>query len=269
MSRHAKIDAAYRKSIEKAAKRFGDHEGIGEGKILSWLHQFADEDMAVADKILDNVRYYGASNVRGLAHELLQLIKRELRGVPLNRVALVPVGSPGGGADVVARALKEARRQEGGAPLQIIGLRDIEALKQVSAIVFFDDFAGTGDTLEEWWQNIESLVNPKTNRVILALLALVGNARAKLEEFTAAVLAVEEFGDDANVLSSDSNLFASDEKELLIAYCEKTGCGEEMQRGYGRCGLLVAFKHGCPNNSLPVLWYEGRAWGGLFKRRAI
>ena len=26
--------------------------------------------------------------------------------------------------------------------------------------------------------------------------------------------------------------------------------------GYGSCGLMISFQHGCPNNSIPILWYN-------------
>ena len=43
----------------------------------------------------------------------------------------------------------------------------------------------------------------------------------------------------------------------------------DFERGFGNCGLLLAFKHGCPNNSLPVLWYSRNNWRPFFNRRAI
>jgi hypothetical protein len=71
------------------------------------------------------------------------------------------------------------------------------------------------------------------------------------------------------VLSEPSGLFSADQKARLLDYCVATGCSEKFVKGYGDAGLLVAFKHGCSNNSLPVLWVTSDDWQGLFRRRAI
>jgi hypothetical protein len=83
------------------------------------------------------------------------------------------------------------------------------------------------------------------------------------------VLAVEELGVNANMLAPESPTFSEEEKPRLFEYCQRTGCQEKFEGGYGQCGLLVAFKHGCPNNSLPILWFHDRNWRSLFNRRAI
>ncbi len=72
-----------------------------------------------------------------------------------------------------------------------------------------------------------------------------------------------------NVISAMSAVFNEAEKEALLAYCRRTNASPEYLRGYGACGLLVAFKHGCPNNSLPILWHNSKVWHALFRRSAI
>ena len=150
-------------------------------------------------------------------------------------------------------------------------MSDLAALRleASSGLVFLDDFSGTGDHLVEWWQSVEPLVRPVGGAVVVALLVLGGPARPRLEQFAAHVLSVDELHEDDNVFSETRRDFDSVEKERLLVYCRSTGCAEHLIRGYGSSGLLLVFKHGCPNNSLPILWCGSEIWQALFKRRAI
>src|SRR6266508_3580143 len=129
----------------------------------------------------------------------------------------------------------------------------------VDAVVFIDDFSGTGDTLVSWWDTVEPIVRPSNAAVFIGLLILRGAARPRLERF-ADVLAVTELDESANVLSDAAGMFSEEQREQLMEYCRQTRCGPRFERGYGDCGLLVVLKHGCPNNSLPILWCNNDEW---------
>jgi len=136
------------------------------------------------------------------------------------------------------------------------------------AVVFIDDFSGTGLTLEKWWENVEPLIQPIGAAVFVGLLVLNEQARTRIEQF-AGVLAVDGLDTSSNVLADDNHEFSHRQKTRLLEHCRRTQCGREYERGFGGCGLLLAFKHGCPNNSLPVLWHSAGKWRPLFNRRAI
>ena len=153
---------------------------------------------------------------------------------------------------------------------RVLGMRDLAAVdrKGVSVVVLVDVFSGTGKQMAEWWYVVEPLVRPIGAAVVVGLLVLNGKARTRIEEF-ARLLSVDELLDDADVFSGACQDFDADEKEVLAEYCKNTGVDDGFVKGVGDCGLLVAFKHGCPNNSLPILWWESKAWRQLFRRRAI
>lgn len=138
----------------------------------------------------------------------------------------------------------------------------------IDAVAFVDDFSGTADTLVSWWENVEALVRPLASRLLFSALVMTSGAVARAAEFSTPVPIVE-LGTEADALGDDHASFDASERKALLAYCEKTGCGEPFRRGYGDCGLLLAFRHGCPNNSLPILWYGDKGWATLFLRRAI
>lgn len=177
------------------------------------------------------------------------------------------VGSLGSGSGTVARVLRDLTR---GTKHRLLSMLEVANLEPgaCDAIVFFDDFSGTGETLEKWWETVEPVVRPVNASIFVALLVLNGEARNRLQAF-AEVVAVTELDSAANMFAAESDAFTPVEKPRLLEYCKRTGLGPRYEAGYGQCGLLLAFKHGCPNNSLPILWAQNNNWRPLFNRRAI
>ncbi len=267
MPRAARIEAEYSDHIEDALERFGDHEDMSSGRILRWLVQFDDDDLPLAAHVLQSISYINGTNIRNMTRDLFELTQEELGIKGLQKAAFIPVGSPGSGSASVARVLRDAVRHSDHSVLSMLDLANAGA-DDFDAIVFVDDFSGTGETLEKWWENVESLVLPKNAEVFVGLLVLNGVARPRIETF-ADILAVSELDVTHNTLSQDSAVFTEDQKPTLREYCVNTGVSEKYHFGYGDCALLMAFKHGCPNNSLPILWFKGGGWRPLFNRRAI
>lgn len=268
LTRFDSIYANHSKDIDRSAQDFGDHEGVTKGKIVRWISNFSDEHTGTAAKILQKMRYYSASNIRSMTCELVKIAKQEFTDVSWDKVIFVPIGETYGGSAVIARALRETHMV---LTKNIKHIADLEKVlpTQMSALVFVDDFCGTGDTLKEWWPIIESIVLPKNAPFAIALLVLNGTARAAAQELTDKILCVEELDENDNVLSANSKHFTPVEKSIILGYCRKTGCSLDIVRGHGDCGLLLAFKYACPDNSLPILWYENHDWEALFKRHAL
>jgi len=268
MQRRARIRQTHGSHIDRAAHEFRDHEDMSNSRVLHWVSNFADEDLGLAVRVLQSIRYYSGSEIRRKVRELVRLTFRSLAGVRRNKIYFIPVGSLGSGASVLARALAGT---PGVSRDRIRHMLELERIppEQIGAIVFVDDFSGTGDTLHEWWTNVEMLVQPKRARIVVGILALNYRARPRIEEFANIVIGVDELDESHNVLSPVSGVFPDPDKETLILCCAKTGCRAEFVRGYGECGLLLAFRHGCPNNSLPILWQKSATWRRLFARRGV
>jgi hypothetical protein len=271
MKRTTKILTEYQDDVDLALERFGDHEDMSEARLVRWLEQFPDEDLTLAVQVIRSIKYFNTLNVQSKTKDLFHMTVGELKKRRFKRICFVAVDKPGSGANIVARVLRESVRKT---RHRILSMLDLSRLPpgEIDAIVFVDDFSGTGGTLEKWWQKVEPLVRPIGVAVFVGLLVLNESARERIEDF-AGVLAVEELGTEDNVFSNDNFEFSESEKTTLLEHCQRTGCGTEFERGFGQCGLLLSFKHGCPNNSLPVLWYSaggsGPKWRPLFRRSAI
>ncbi len=254
--------------IRLLAARFRDHEDVTPAAVQRWLTQFGNDDTSIAMKVLREIRYYSAQDIRTMLRQLVERVYQHLTDVRQNRVIFIPAGKPYSGAVVLARALRDTphvQRSQIKTVAELLSIPDGE----VDAVVFVEDFSGTGETLTSWWANIEPAVLPKVSNVVFGVLVLNFRARERLREFSPTVVSVQELTEESNVLSDACNAFLADEKISLRRYCEKTRCSPEYRLGYGDCGLLVAFKHFCPNNSLPILWHNKNNWHNLFRRTAI
>jgi hypothetical protein len=268
MTRLTKISTEYHAEIGEAASRFGDHEDVSEGRIANWMKQFDDGDLNLASRVLKKIRYYAASNIRSMTRELCQMILEDHSETPASRVAFVAAGDPGSSSEIIHRVLRDVPATR---KCRKMRMTDLVNLKEgdVSVLVLLDDFSGTGKQMSDWWANIETLVRPLNALVIVAVLALNKEAEDAILEFADECFHVDYFNDDANVFSGHNRDFSDGDRKMIEEYCNRTNCKPAFRKGFGECGLLVAFKHGCPNNSLPILWWNQDGWVPLFKRSAI
>lgn len=267
-SRKDDVELAYADVIERTVEDFGDHTGLTRPKIIRWLAQFPVVAQSTAAKALGEVRYHTSSNIRSMARELTKIIYADYKGTNLDHIFFVPIGGAGSGSQILARHLKAI----GTIPKrQLIDLIDLTNLNSQNAeiVVFIDDFSGTGSAIKEWWEKIEPLILPIGARNVAGILVLNCRAERPLEQIFEKVLFVEFLDKTANVLSVECNRFNQTEKEQLLAACQSTGCAQNFIKGWGDCSLMLAFQHGCPNNTLPILWYQSNKWTALFRRRNV
>jgi hypothetical protein len=267
LSRTDRIYANYPRQVDKAAANFGDHEEMSKGKVLGWIANFSDRDIPIALKVLESIRYYPTSKIRSMVREIVQSVKQDFSTIPWNKIFFIAIGGPWSGSMTIARVLRDTGMIYESNIKHMTELEELPA-SEVGALVFFDDFCGTGDTLLDWWDVNEPIILPKNAPFALALLVLNGRARRILESFIR-IVHIDELDESENVLSSSSSKFTRREKNIISRYCRKTRCETDFVNGYKGCALLLAFKHGCPDNSLPILWKESNDWISLFKRRTL
>ncbi len=269
LSRRDRIYLDYSRDIDRVVEDWGDHEGLVKSKVLRWADQFEDADLPLAMKVLKKIRYYSSSNIRSMTSRLVEMTWDYYRRMRKKRIFFIPIGLPQQGSSFIARALRDTPGVWGENIIDMVRLEKLRPEK-IDALVFFDDFFGTGDTLSGWWQRARILVQPKNVPVTLAPLVLNEPAKLVARRIADSVLSVEELRDHDNVFAASSPRFEASEKRRLLRYCKTTGCDKDRVKGFGSCGLLVAFKHGCPDNSLPILWssVEGQ-WEGLFRRSGL
>ncbi|MHC4402187.1 MAG: phosphoribosyltransferase-like protein [Planctomycetota bacterium] len=262
------LEVRYHDDIEFAVSEYGDHSGVTRARVVRWMRQVASRRQPLAARVLRSLRYYADNNLRSMARQLAEAVYSEYSEIQKNRIFFVPIGRRGSGADQVARYLRTLRLVANTRIVELIDLHRKPA-EEIDVVVAFDDFSGTGQTIREWWDMNATLILPKQADLVLGVLVLNHLARPPLEEISEQIMAIDELSEKYNVFDDDCERFTKNEKRSLLTLCRATGCSDAYLKGRGECGLLVVFKHGCPNNSLPILWHhrEG-AWEALFQRRA-
>jgi hypothetical protein len=244
-----------------------DHHLVTRPRILRWINQFDEKSITIPDKILSELRYYSSSNLTRMTNELVDTVLATIDCDP-NDLYFVPIGDAGSGSQSIARILRNNTLINRN---NILNLYTLHATRQSDVvnknIVFVDDFSGTGNTFKEWWDRIEPLILPLDANIGFAVIVLNQRAEAVLREIGNPIYHIDYLCERFNVFSNECSVFTENEKELISKYCTETGCKTAFRKGYGECGLMISFAHGCPNNSIPILWYNAKGWSNLFDRR--
>ena len=268
MSSHDAVLASHQARIQRLVARFQGHNGFDRALLLHWLGQFALEDIELALRVLENVIYFTRTNIRGLAEQMVDLTFAHLDAVPDEKVLFVFAGDIWESDALVARIVRYDRRVPERQLAQYTELASLDP-GDWQAVVVLKDFAGTGQQLADWWDSAEPLILPLEVEVVLGVLVLNGAAMERLERLGPSILVVRQLNDGNNVFHDECTRFSEGEKEIILRYCRRTAASDEYLRGRGANGLLVAFDHFCPNNSLPVLWHGSGSWTALFGRHAL
>jgi hypothetical protein len=151
------------------------------------------------------------------------------------------------------------------------------ALPDVEEIVFIDDFCGSGTQAEVYSRKVLRELKALAPQVSATHIVLFGcsNGLRYVRDKTAfdRVEAVLELDDSYRVFSTESRYFKRTvaDKASCELMCATHGARlyPDDPLGHDNGQLLIAFHHNTPDNTLPVIWYEGKndlAWRPIFRR---
>jgi len=262
--------------------------------VREWLAQFGEvENQRYAFKILENTKFYTNNEIRERAEELFIEVKKEIRkhneqfltrkqserktsGILVSYLDNSPLKS---GAEY-AKIFVEKNNIYKGYSSTPEGLsKKINELKNLDAIVFVDDFMGTGNSIIE---NIQPILDQNEgllieNEIIIIVGVITGFLEAKHKFYEFAKTRKVDISIKIMVpLDSKDKCFGDSsaifphlgERDKALNMCRQLGSKLEMKNplGFGDCQSTVVFPNTCPNNSLPILWKETKDWKPIFKR---
>jgi hypothetical protein len=154
------------------------------------------------------------------------------------------------------------------------------SLDQLQAIVFVDDFIGTGATLEAEFDAFDrdhgDWLRALDVPTYLVVLVAFRKGRERVEQsidrlgLRIKLHLGEELADDRDRCFGAKSRFYPDEvdREAARSVAERFGARLEPRTplGYGDLQAAVVFDWACPNNSLPILRKRGADWVPLFER---
>ncbi len=277
---------------------YGIWSGIQQSRLQSWIANFrTQEERYFAALVLDLLVYRSDDQTVSLLRQLLSRVipdharisrlsaavrmsYHNLRSNSVDpRVRIVPVipprSSPTKSGPVIARHLKRALRIS---ERWVIYPEQVDAvLPSVDAIIFIDDFLGTGDQFSEFLFDTNLADYVGTSCFIYGCLAAHRHGIDSLQKMFPKlhIAAVERLGSSHALFHSDSGTFpdgensAEDAKSFYYSLLSDRGINiiGPDRRGYGHFEIAYAFEHSVPDNSLPILWWDGgESWRPLFDR---
>ena len=264
--------------------------------VRAWLDQFeTTEQRRIVVDLLKNLRFYSGGLIREKLRAGHGFVLRELaaRGV-VRRAAegaarkvtdntlISFYGGDGKRGQTYAKMYADENNLYHERIVAPKSLQErIDSLPDVAAVVFVDDFIGTGrtasrslcETLAPMAQDLER----RGVGVFLISVSGFSKAAEKVEREVSSVVhsfrvSVSDPLDDSDKCFSEGSAILGDPggrsraEEVVRSYGRKLS--KKSPLGLGNCQALVVFENTCPNNSLPIIWAAGpeSSWKPLFPR---
>ena len=303
ISTFAELDAAMRErqqeeqikvqpaEIHDLVKNWGQYRGqsISEDKVRGWLNQFTNmREQRWMMNILRGVHYYSNAFIRGKMAEVHDIVVRGLsqsrkyRQVKRSDILVSYIDSVGKSGAALARLYAEE------AKIYIDNVVEkgslAEALtknEEVQALVFVDDFIGTGQQASENMESIHKLLEHilvgRQIKLFFVVIAAYIQGYRKVKDtierlkLPFEIRACEVMQESCQFFGEQSSAFRDPvERENAKKVAQEYGKAlvRDNPLGYGDLGIAVVFEHSCPNDTLPILWAESNnpKWMPLFRR---
>lgn len=254
----------------------------------AWLEQFGKKkDQRLMFRVLQNVTMYSEDQVRNkmnVAHGIVArglVDRREYKQVKRWPDVLVSyLDGPGKSGARFAKlyidenGIYHENLVEKGRLREILRQRE-----SVQAIIFLDDFVGTGQSvceyLEEIFPGCEANLSEKLPKIFFVAVCGFQSGKLRIENFAESrMLPVKahlcDVLDPSYVCFGEESCAFPDPVERLqakeIARAKGMLLCKPAPLGFNDSQALVVFAHNCPNNTLPILWEKTKDWMPLFRR---
>jgi hypothetical protein len=258
-------------------------------QIRAWLNQFGDNrNQRLMYKILSEAKLYTEEETRICLYKIHVLVSKHT-GVRLEgRVARIHdllvtfLEGPGKSGFQYARVYAEVAKVLQRNVVEPGKCADVvKADPTIKAVLFLDDFLGTGQTAIAHCQALHKALvgmapRPYKFKILIATISGFEDVRAKVSQvlsdagIEAEVIVCDPRDDSDKCFSDHSRYFYdSDERGAAMRVARDYGArlvGGTGALGIGNCQSAVIFERGCPNHNLPILWQSSRDWVPLFPR---
>jgi hypothetical protein len=244
---------------------------VSDSAVTRWLSQFAPGHVGFVKKLLDHFKYYSVGRVKHAQAITHRTLVGEL-GTSIQSTLYVPIGYlTSGGASAVYLYCSD----HGVSLDRLVTKSALSTLDRadVSAVVFLDDYIGTGRQVELLWESLASEVAALTESVPLFVEATVATTDAlkKLSTRTGfRVLVAEVLEERHNAFSENSTVFPdpserAEAMDVLRHYGERLN--PEAPLGYAAPQNLLGFFYSTLSNTLPIFWSTEGGWVPLLPHK--
>lgn len=265
-----------------------------------WLQNFEADEVETAVLLLSHFTYYSNDLTQHLFRFAISKLAAQVCDFSLesaqdqweeftkNVLVTHVTGEDPNPSDSGYHFSRMSRQFVGIEPNQIV--TNEEAIERLTfgdsnAVIFVDDFVGSGKQFCETWDRPHTFGYPKRHESFSTVAA---NAKGMLSAFycpvictwkghqaiqrrapSVKVLAAHDIDESYSVFSKTCRFWPSDkiakiESDILNA-SKRAGIGRDW-RGFHDLGLTIAFEHCIPDATIPIFWHESNNWVPLKKR---
>lgn len=247
---------------------------VSRNRLWNWLRQFNPQDYLLLVRLLEQVQYYDFARINALLRQLHRAVREQLSddGIKqLNRIIFAPLGGAGESGHEIFRRYRDVNRlQQTSAVLALVPelqqlIVNSRTANQKVGVVLLDDFIGTGEQLEDYWnQVLTQVIPPPHEGIYVASLAACNDGVVRAQEKTPLRVITAHYVPTTAQLHASPH-FDHAEKNRIRAYCGAIG---NQPFGFGDLELLIAFTHSCPDNTPSILRgaKNQRKWVGILPR---
>ncbi|NQT57112.1 MAG: hypothetical protein HQ551_12890 [Desulfobacteraceae bacterium] len=275
---------------------FQDKE-INEILISDWLSQFGGiTNQILAYKLLKRLREQGYHS-DSLKFRAFKELHKEFIATEVTKSNFAPrterkqyvnlvisyldqTGKSGHACEYAYRRVNRIHSKCAVSPEKLVN--HLKNAKEKTPIIFTDDIVGTGGTIvkgfKQFTKNMENEgLNVADYNIYLATITgTQGGIEFVNKETDGAIIILpwRDIDDKLQAFSKNAEIFKNDDERLAAKELVKE-IGKELEPNHpiGRNDgqLLIAFQHGCPNNTLPIFYksgrtFRGKEWRPLFPR---
>jgi hypothetical protein len=201
--------------------------------------------------------------------ELHEALKVEL-GEAIADMWFVPIGGPAKSGALIAYLYRSLNRVSADRFLTYEQARD--RLDQNGHIVLLDDLLASGHQAVKEWGRISGGKDGTLGNATAYLATLVACEAGQIyvtERTSLKSISVMALNRSDEPLSAQSRLFPNlaereQVRNLLIKYGTRLAPNGPL--GYSGSGLLLAFEHSTPDNTLPIFWASAERWKPLLSK---
>ena len=241
-------------------------------QIIKWLENFEEKEIDSAIDLLSVFEYIPFNEfmfrIDGLLFEILKDIPKG------QKILIFPYGKVGKSGTLVTYPLSHTNAYINRKDDILIShdIQFITDLHEYKTLIFIDDFIGSGQTFIEEYKKIQWIKNWKDNNQVektYLLSAIIMNDGAqKINFFDSSIkIKAEErfkiFQNGTSPLTAYKNILSL--KSISLKYGRTLNHLNSL--GYSDGQSMVAFFHGTPDNTLPIIW-EHIKWNPIYPRDA-
>ncbi|WP_108807548.1 hypothetical protein [Aquimarina spinulae] len=270
-----KIDKSLVKKMENLLPRL--KYSITPFKLIKWLENFEKEDIPLIQDLILAFEYIPFIEMQ---YRLGEQLDKLLKHIPLtDRILFIPFGDYGKSSFLVTYPLKNTTAFKHASNKRrkttyrkhfsySFNFKD-ETVDKNTHIVFIDDFVGSGDSFITAYNDIYKkwIKNKGISNVYLLSVIIMKQGETNIDkELQKSINVFAERRE--NVFNGQNPIFKIFKNEYRLKKINYkygkdiyTSAEEFKPWGYGKSGALIAFDHGTPNNTLPIIWGEKQKVG--------